>query len=356
MTYVNLLQEFDHVYIHTAYEPLTSNFGSKASPEVTLGTILTAEERKTMFRGLQEILKLHSQHILPQLIVATKSVQQSDGLEGDRSTEAAMNICKVICEFSEWFKLYSSYSSTCDNATTKLTQWISGAGITKQDKARVQAYLAKCKANRRHSQLDMTGYLLLPVQRLTRYKMLLEQLEKFTPPAPAGTHDYVSEALARISIVLVYVNDYKRSLDSRSRLCHWADHISVVGPSSLVQPHRVLVREGPVNFIARGALIKAPQGIRKPSKHMSRDIATVDKMCMAVLCHDLLVLADSATERYKGKLGLVDVVRLSAMGEARVEWRNVVVFEAYDVSYYLQVDNQTVAEGWVQAINHCRRK
>lgn len=93
-----------------------------------------------------------------------------------------------------------------------------------------------------------------------------------------------------------------------------------------------MVREGPVNFIARGALIKAPQGIRKPNKHMSRDIATVDKMCMAVLCHDLLVLADSATERYKGKLGLVDVVRLSAMGEARVEWRNVVVFEAYDVS------------------------
>lgn len=55
-------------------------------------------------------------------------------------------------------------------------------------------------------------------------------------------------------------------------------------------------------------------------------------MCIAVLCYDLLVLADSTTERYKGKLRLVDVVRLSAMGDARVEWGNVVVFEAYDVS------------------------
>lgn len=79
-------------------------------------------------------------------------------------------------------------------------------------------------------------------------------------------------------------------------------------------------------------MIKAPLGILKPGKHMSRDIATVDKMCMAVLCHDLLVLADSSTGRYKGRLGLIDVVRLSAMGEARVEWGNVVVFEAYDVS------------------------
>lgn len=101
--------------------------------------------------------------------------------------------------------------------------------------------------------------------------------------------------------------------------------------------------------------MKAPSGIRKPHKNMSRNIATVDKMCIAVLCYDLLVLADSTTERYKGKLRLVDVVRLSAMGDARVEWGNVVVFEAYDVTYYLQVDNRTVAEGWVQAINHCRR-
>lgn len=78
--------------------------------------------------------------------------------------------------------------------------------------------------------------------------------------------------------------------------------------------------------------MKAPSGIRKPHKNMSRDIATVDKMCIAVLCYDLLVLADSTTERYKGKLRLVDVVRLSAMGDARVEWGNVVVFEAYDVN------------------------
>ncbi|KAE8542357.1 hypothetical protein D1P53_001132 [Cryptococcus gattii VGV] len=355
-TYVNLLQEFDHVYIHTAYEPLPSKPGSKVSPETTFGTILTAEERKIMFRGLEEILKLHSQHILPRLVDATQDVLQGvDDLEDDRSIKAVINICKVFCEFSEWLKLYSSYSATCDNATIKLTQWVNGAGIAKQDKIRVQAYLANCKANRRHSQLDMTGYLLLPVQRLTRYKMLLEQLEKFTPLPLAGTHDYVNDALARISTVLAYVNDYKRVLDSRSRLCHWADHISLAGPSSLVQPQRILIREGPVNFIARGAMMKAPSGIRKPHKNMSRAIATVDKMCIAVLCYDLLVLADSTTESYKGKFRLVDVVRLSAMGDARVEWGNVVVFEAYDVTYYLQVDKQNVAEGWMQAINHCRR-
>lgn len=133
-----------------------------------------------MFRGLEEILKLHSQYILPRLVDATQDVLQGiDDLGDDRSIKAVINICKVFCEFSEWLKLYSSYSATCDNATMKLTQWINGAGITKQDKIRVQAYLANCKANRRHSQLDMTGYLLLPVQRLTRYKMLVNLPDAF---------------------------------------------------------------------------------------------------------------------------------------------------------------------------------
>lgn len=52
-------------------------------------------------------------------------------------------------------------------------------------------------------------------------------------------------------------------------------------------------------------------------------------MCMAILCQDLLVLVDNVANKQKGKLELVDVVRLSAMGNARVEWGNVVVFEAY---------------------------
>lgn len=53
-------------------------------------------------------------------------------------------------------------------------------------------------------------------------------------------------------------------------------------------------------------------------------------MCMAILCQDLLVLVDNVANKQKGKLELVDVVRLSAMGNARVEWGNVVVFEAYN--------------------------
>ncbi|OWZ42614.1 hypothetical protein C351_03143 [Cryptococcus neoformans c8] len=360
-TYVNLLEEFDDIYIQSACAPLTFGTGGKLSREVTLDTALTPDERRTMFNGLQEILSLHRKLVLPKFFAATQVLlTQGDDRDGLRSTHAAFEVCQVICKFADLFKMYSAYSATCDNATAKLTQWTNRADMVRQDKNRVQAYLAKCKVNKKHSQINMTSYLLLPVQRLTRYKMLLEQLEKYTPAPPTGTRDYIGEALARISAILVYVNDYKRDLDARSRLCHWADQISSVGPSPLVQPHRTLIREGPVNFIARGAL---PQNTSRTLKHRhvdesKRSIGTVNKMCMAILCQDLLVLVDNVANKQKGKLELVDVVRLSAMGKARVEWGNVVVFEAYDteqVSYYLQADDQEIAQGWVDAINKSTR-
>ncbi|WVQ75183.1 hypothetical protein IAR50_004793 [Cryptococcus sp. DSM 104548] len=371
-TYVSLLVEFEKVYIDPAYHPLTYSPHGKLGPKVTLDSALTPEERKLMFKGHEEVVRLHGDFILPELEKAAQHLLiAGDDTQGYRSAKAAMQISKVICAHAECFKMYSAYSAACDGATKRLGQWIDGRDLSKADKARVQAYLHDCKTNKAHSQIDMTGYLLLPVQRLTRYRMLLEHLESNTPAPPAGHRDFVGEALSRVSTILLYVNEYKREVDSRRRLCHWADQIQLSQPnnsstpSSLVQPHRILVREGPVNFIARGIMARYPdpedmpaspksQG-KKGGEKITRQVGGVDKHCMAVLCHDMLVLADKAEgEGWKGKLVLVDVVRLSAMGKARMEHGNVVMFEAYEVTYYLQVDTTEIAKGWVEAINQYR--
>lgn len=173
-TYVNLLEEFDDIYIQSACAPLTFHTGGKLSRQVTFDTALTLDERRTMFNGLQEILSLHRTLVLPKLFAATQVLlTQGDDHDGLRSTHTAFEVCQVICKFADWFKMYSAYSVTCDNATARLTQWTNGINMVRQDKNRVQAYLTKCKVNKNHSQINMTGYLLLPVQRLTRYKMLV---------------------------------------------------------------------------------------------------------------------------------------------------------------------------------------
>ena len=44
--------------------------------------------------------------------------------------------------------------------------------LSASQKKRIKGYLKRCKLNPRHSQLNLEGYLLLPVQRIPRYKMM----------------------------------------------------------------------------------------------------------------------------------------------------------------------------------------
>ena len=49
----------------------------------------------------------------------------------------------------------------------------SNAHIPSSQRKRIKAYLKRCRMNPRHSQLNLEGYLLLPVQRIPRYKLLV---------------------------------------------------------------------------------------------------------------------------------------------------------------------------------------
>lgn len=45
--------------------------------------------------------------------------------------------------------------------------------LTTSQKKRIKSYLKRCRLNPRHTQLNLEGYLLLPVQRVPRYKLLV---------------------------------------------------------------------------------------------------------------------------------------------------------------------------------------
>jgi len=47
------------------------------------------------------------------------------------------------------------------------------ANLTTSQKKRIKSYLKRCRMNPRHSQLNLEGYLLLPVQRIPRYRLLV---------------------------------------------------------------------------------------------------------------------------------------------------------------------------------------
>src|SRR5947209_2989147 len=45
--------------------------------------------------------------------------------------------------------------------------------LTASQRKRIRSYLKRCRMNPRHSQLNLEGYLLLPVQRIPRYRLLV---------------------------------------------------------------------------------------------------------------------------------------------------------------------------------------
>ena len=50
------------------------------------------------------------------------------------------------------------------------------AQLTSGHRKRIKSYMKRCRMNPRHSQLNLEGYLLLPVQRIPRYRLLVSDV------------------------------------------------------------------------------------------------------------------------------------------------------------------------------------
>lgn len=210
--------------------------------------------------------------------------------------------------------------------------------LTSGQRKRIKTYLKRCRMNPRHSQLNLEGYLLLPVQRIPRYRLLvsyppgycviitnpikLEELLRSTPPTYEYMDDPLDRALTEISSLANNMNEGKRESESRRKLVQWQSRIRGKFPSPLVQPHRygflvVLCFQFGVraDHVSRRLIMDGPllltRVVRKTTMSFEAinaqgDASTVQVECLApelnprslvgILCNDLLVLCRDPTE------------------------------------------------------------
>eukprot|EP01105_Mastigella_eilhardi_P019625 TRINITY_DN4633_c0_g1_i2.p1 TRINITY_DN4633_c0_g1~~TRINITY_DN4633_c0_g1_i2.p1 ORF type:complete len:390 (+),score=87.26 TRINITY_DN4633_c0_g1_i2:616-1785(+) len=94
----------------------------------------------------------------------------------------------------------------------------------------------------------LNSFLILPVQRIPRYRLLLEDLVKHTAPAHPD-YKHLEESLVTINQVAKEVNEEMKAQEARKKLL---DMQARVGSCfQLVAPHRVFVREGLVWKVCR---------------------------------------------------------------------------------------------------------
>lgn len=86
--------------------------------------------------------------------------------------------------------------------------------------------------------------MIKPVQRITRYPLLLKELKHNTSPENRD-YEKLNEAIEKVTDLVGFINEKKRNVERRAELPKIAESISKIPPRlKLVQPNRFVIREG----------------------------------------------------------------------------------------------------------------
>eukprot|EP00698_Gefionella_okellyi_P025313 TRINITY_DN9234_c0_g1_i1.p1 TRINITY_DN9234_c0_g1~~TRINITY_DN9234_c0_g1_i1.p1 ORF type:complete len:1132 (-),score=272.22 TRINITY_DN9234_c0_g1_i1:130-3525(-) len=146
----------------------------------------------------------------------------------------------VFKQMAPWLKVYTSYVNNYPRALDTLRHLQKNSSFTK--------FMVAQETKPQLKGLKLTDFLIMPIQRIPRYEMLLNEYMKNTPKGHRD-HDNMQQALLSVRQVAQYVNERKREAENRHRvievrdLFNSGDH----GDLDLVAPSRQFVRESEVN-------------------------------------------------------------------------------------------------------------
>ncbi|KAF8973748.1 hypothetical protein BDZ97DRAFT_1776622 [Flammula alnicola] len=410
-TYVKGLQELVDIYIKPASTPVNLLGGVGSSSK---DTVVPAPERKVVFGGIDALFSFHSDSFLPALegaaapLMKTPAEMQDTDQDGQLSLNVAKAVGNIFVKHAAFMKMYSSYINNFDSSVQRVKYWTSdrhspnpvapgsnlttspstaqlvGLGIslaitsspnvinetspaatgipnlTTGQRKRIKTYLKRCRLNPRHTQLNLEGYLLLPVQRVPRYKLLLEELLRSTPPTYEYMDDPLDRALAEIALLANNMNEGKRESESRRKLVQWQARIRGKFPSPLVQPHRRLIMDGALLLtrVVRKAVVSFE------AINAQGDASTVQVDCLApeltprpligILCNDLLVLCRDPSEGQdpSSPVDLWAVLRMQTLPQpASIVHGNALRLVDNKAILYFDAPTPSAALNWYRAIN-----
>lgn len=133
-------------------------------------------------------------------------------------------------------------------------------------------------------QLDLSSYLVMPVQRVPRYELLFREILRFTP---ASDKDYAALQLVmdKVKEINVSINEGKRQIENTQKICELRDKCQKLPETlELIEPHRRLIRTGQFVILTDAPLTdKVKKG--KPVQHS----APLRKDCYFILFNDALL-------------------------------------------------------------------
>ena len=183
--------------------------------------LLDSNEKSAQFNTLEKIYALHSQ--ISFTILETNP---------EKFGELFQNICDNV-------QLYSDYLVNYEDAMAKRCSLL-------VSNRKFSDFLDKAEKDPRLANQKIESIFILPVQRIPRYRLLLEELLKYT----SSTHieyNTVNNVLQKICDMAMYSNEAIRKRENRAKIM---DIIKMIEPTSrvdlLANPDRSFIKEGPL--------------------------------------------------------------------------------------------------------------
>ncbi len=145
----------------------------------------------------------------------------------------------LFVRFGPYFKMYSMYCNNYEAGSKLLEQLQHKKNEKKYDK--FQQFCAETTKDKRVRGQQLASFLIMPIQRIPRYKLLLDELLKRTE-ATHPDHEIISKALVGVGAVATHINEAVRQRENRDAILKLQDMFKE--NPQFVSPSRSFVRKG----------------------------------------------------------------------------------------------------------------
>lgn len=153
------------------------------------------------------------------------------------------SIGTAFLQLAPYLRLYCTYANNFDKAMITLQEW-------ERKMADFSRFLREQEGKEDCRSLSLHAFLITPVQRVPRYKLLLEQLLDHTPPS---NEDYmkIKEAAQMMGDVTMGINEYIREHENFEKMLNIQQRLTGANAPRILVPGRRFIREGTLMKVSR---------------------------------------------------------------------------------------------------------
>ncbi|KAF2074898.1 hypothetical protein CYY_003817 [Polysphondylium violaceum] len=260
------------------------------------------------------------------------------------SLESTTSITEIFNKNKENFRMYSTYIITYDSAMTTLARL--------KKKKDFSNFLDKAKGDSRANGLDLTSLLIMPVQRLPRYVLLLNELLKNTPENHPNAK-LLDKCIQGIKEVTIFINEAKRDDENHSKLNTIQD--SLIDKVTMMDSNRKLIIDGELSIHSifplkeEEALLKRIKKYRKAKQKdtIAENTVFLDEFKQPkdlnyCIFNDCFVLFQKAPKSFFNSTKTLNVLDVSLSAKTRV----IEVLDIFNFkNYFLIITEKSIYFG-----------